>query len=294
VLRQYIEYLSVALNGYFEAPTHAIYGNIQKTLRNQKMTTMSIATPVVDFTSFVFTQNDDIKTTSLIIAEKFSKSHAHVLRDIEKIMTQVSDIFNKTNFGLIEVDVKVGFGTRKDKGYELTKDGFIMVVMSYTGVKAFAIKEAYINAFNFMREKLTPKPYGLRDLPPATPIYLNPAMKKHINRRVDFLVRTQVGTVHGALGKSIQDKFNVNKRELIPIEKYAEVCAFLGCEPDEKALQGDLLEPAILPAPVVKQSFKREEILNHVEFNKIRINALEDLIGGMKRSNELFKGVLEA
>ena len=112
-----------------------------------------------NFTSFVFAQGDDIKTTSLLIAEKFSKSHAHVLLDIEKIMTQVSDIFNKTNFGLIEVDVKVGFGTRKDKGYELTKDGFIMVVMSYTGAKAFAIKEAYINAFNFMVEKLRPKTY---------------------------------------------------------------------------------------------------------------------------------------
>lgn len=118
---------------------------------------MTTVVQAVDFTSFVFASNDDIKTTSLIIAEKFSKSHTHVIRDIEKIMTQVSDIFNKTNFGLIEVDVKVGFGTRKDKGYELTKDGFIMVVMSYTGAKAFAIKEAYINAFNLMHAKLFPK-----------------------------------------------------------------------------------------------------------------------------------------
>jgi Rha family phage regulatory protein len=108
----------------------------------------------LEFNQFVFSSNDDIKTTSLIIAEKFGKSHTHVIRDIEKIMTQVSDIFNKTNFGLIQVDVKVGFGTRKDKGYELTKDGFIMVVMSYTGAKAFAIKEAYIHAFNFMWNQL--------------------------------------------------------------------------------------------------------------------------------------------
>ena len=186
---------------------------------------------VQNFESFVFAQGDDIKTTSLIVAEKFGKSHTHVLRDIEKIMTQVSDIFNKTNFGLIEVDVKVGFGTRKDKGYELTKDGFIMVVMSYTGAKAFAIKESYINAFNFMVEKLRPKRNALVELPPA---YLTPAMKRHINRQVAFLAKTQVGTDYGVLGKSIQEKFNVNKREFILASKY----------PEAKALQGELVEPA--------------------------------------------------
>ena len=49
-----------------------------------------------------------------------------------------------------------------------------------------------------------------------------------------------------------------------------------------------------LPAPVQSVKFQRDEILKHVEFNKVRINAFEDLINGMKRSNELFKGVLEA
>lgn len=198
---------------------------------------------VQDFNSFVFTQGEDIKTTSLIIAEKFSKSHTHVIRDIEKIMTQVSDIFNKTNFGLIEEDVKVGFGTRKDKAYELTKDGFIMVVMSYTGAKAFAIKESYINAFNFMLAKLKPVPNALRDLPPKT---LTPAMKRHINSRVNWLAKNQVGASYASLGKLIQETFNVNKRELIPAAKYPDVCALLNCEPDPKALQGELVEPVKL------------------------------------------------
>jgi hypothetical protein len=88
---------------------------------------------------------------------------------------------------------------------------------------------------------LHPKRNGLVDLPPA---YLTPAMKKHINRQVAFLSKMQVGTNYGALSKSIQDEFNVNKREFIPASKYREVCAFLNCEPDAKALQGELLEPA--------------------------------------------------
>lgn len=36
----------------------------------------------------------------------------------------------------------------------MTKDGFIFVVMGFTGAKAAATKEAYINAFNWMAEQL--------------------------------------------------------------------------------------------------------------------------------------------
>ena len=86
--------------------------------------------------------------------------------------------------------------------------------------------------------------YALRELP--TPKYLTTAMKKHINRRVAWLVKNQVGATFPALGKLIQDTFNVNKREFVPYEKYRELCALLGCEPDPKALEGELLQPAKL------------------------------------------------
>lgn len=193
---------------------------------------MQQAVQAVDFTSFVFSSNDDIKTTSLLIAEKFSKSHAHVLRDIEKIMAQVSDIFNKTNFGLIEVDVKVGFGTRKDKGYELTKDGFIMVVMSYTGAKAFAIKEAYINAFNLMHAKLFPKSSTLREsftcpfanqqqsAPVAlSPEFVTPAQAK----MVEHIVADIQQYVH--FEKSASWNVYASIRELYKVESFAKLPA---------------------------------------------------------------------
>lgn len=37
----------------------------------------------------------------------------------------------------------------------MTKDGFIFLVMGYTGEKAAQLKEAYINAFNWMYQQLT-------------------------------------------------------------------------------------------------------------------------------------------
>jgi Rha family phage regulatory protein len=191
-----------------------------------------------NFDSFVFAQNDDIKTTSLLVAEKFGKLHKDVLKKIESL--ECSAEFIGRNFALIETDVKVGFGTRKSPAYEMTKDGFMFLVMGFTGKAAAEVKELYINAFNFMLAKLKPVPNALRDLPPQT---LTPAMKKHVNQRVNYLVKHQVGASYASLGKLIQDTFNVNKRELILASKYREVCALLDCEPDPKALQGEIVVP---------------------------------------------------
>lgn len=127
-----------------------------------------------DFTSFIFANGEELKTTSLKIAEAFGKTHAHVLRDIEKVITQVSDIFGKTNFGLSEYEQANNLGIMTSyKMYDLTKDGFIMVVMSYTGTKAFAIKEAYINAFNLMHAKLFPKHATISQTPSGLPELLS-------------------------------------------------------------------------------------------------------------------------
>ena len=120
--------------------------------------------------SFVFVQGNELVTTSLKIAEAFGKTHAHVLRDIDRVLSQVSDNFGKTNFGLTDYVQENNLGIATSyRMYELTKDGFMMVVMSFTGTKAMAIKEAYINAFNKMHatlfpvisKKITPRPTKL-------------------------------------------------------------------------------------------------------------------------------------
>ena len=184
---------------------------------------MQQAVQAVDFTSFVFAQGDDIKTTSLIIAEKFGKSHPHVLRDIERIITQVSDLFYKTNFGLIENEtiLAASGGVRKDKAYELTKDGFIMVVMSYTGAKAFAIKEAYINAFNFMYEKLFSKE--------AAPSTITEEMQRHIQEMVKAQQK-RTGVHWQTIYDRFKTDFEIPRYNELPISKYAEACLWFGCK----------------------------------------------------------------
>ena len=92
--------------------------------------------------------------SSLDVAEHFGKRHDRVIRAIENVMKNVSEDFNRLNFGAVNyVDAK----GEKRKCYEMTRDGFSMVVMGFTGKKAFEWKEKYIDAFNRMEQLLTEK-----------------------------------------------------------------------------------------------------------------------------------------
>ncbi|THA07304.1 Rha family transcriptional regulator [Rodentibacter pneumotropicus] len=111
---------------------------------------MQLANPE-NFKQFV--QNKDSKTitTSETVEKVFGKLHAHVLRDIREILETADDEFSRSNFGLAEYIDKQG---KKRTMFEMTKDGFLLLVMGYKTKKAMAIKIAYIKAFNFMQEQL--------------------------------------------------------------------------------------------------------------------------------------------
>ncbi|MCG9097848.1 Rha family transcriptional regulator [Laribacter hongkongensis] len=101
--------------------------------------------------------NNEPRTTSLKVAEVFGKLHKHVLAKIESL--DCSDDFASANFSAQARMVKIDNGaTRETKYYEMTKDGFMFLVMGFTGKKAAQIKEAYINAFNWMAQQLFGKP----------------------------------------------------------------------------------------------------------------------------------------
>ena len=104
----------------------------------------------------VATDQNHVFTTSLVLAEKFEKNHFHVIRDIELIIKNCPDKhFSESNFGLRNYQYTTG----KNQGrtapmYNLTRQGFTMVAMGFTGKKAFLWKIAFINAFDRMEAKL--------------------------------------------------------------------------------------------------------------------------------------------
>lgn len=92
-------------------------------------------------------------TTSLKVAEFFGKRHDDVLKKIRNL--ECSADFRLRNFAETFQTVTMPKGASKQTPvWEMTKDGFIFVVMGFTGARAAATKEAYINAFNWMAEQL--------------------------------------------------------------------------------------------------------------------------------------------
>lgn len=100
----------------------------------------------------VFIQNDQVKTSSLKVAELFGKQHKNVIQKIETL--DCSSEFTSANFSAHVQTIQAGAVQRESKYYEMTKDGFIFLVMGFTGAKAAQIKEAYINTFNHMAAML--------------------------------------------------------------------------------------------------------------------------------------------
>lgn len=97
-------------------------------------------------------------TTSLKVSEFFERNHRNVLRDIRDLVAKCSKNFTELNFELSEYIDPTG---RKLPMYLLTKDGFMMLAMGYTGERAMRLKEAYIAQFNAMEEALRARPSAL-------------------------------------------------------------------------------------------------------------------------------------
>lgn len=79
------------------------------------------------------------------MAEAFGKEHKNVLKDIDRILTQVPEIFGRLNFEPSEYELKNNLGFPvKHPMYIITKDGFTLLTMGYTGEKAMQFKVAEI------------------------------------------------------------------------------------------------------------------------------------------------------
>lgn len=90
--------------------------------------------------------------SSLDVAETFGKEHKHVLRDIREL--HCSEEFRQSNF---EQSKYTNEQNHQQPMYYMTRDGFTILAMGYSGEKAMKFKEAYIKQFNAMEKTLQGK-----------------------------------------------------------------------------------------------------------------------------------------
>ena len=105
----------------------------------------------MDLVQLVQVNNGQAVTTSMQVAEYFGKRHTHVLDKIKQLIDDTPKDFAEPNFRLCFKINQLQNG-KPQAYYEITKDGFVLLAMGFTGKKAIEFKINYINAFNQMAD----------------------------------------------------------------------------------------------------------------------------------------------
>ena len=216
--------------------------------------------PIANISDFVQIKDEQVYTTSRIVAEKFGKRHDHVVRDIEATISTINDaqVIENKDFLKIE-EIKNDYFTessyvdslgRTYKEYLITEDGLALLVMGFTGVDAMRVKLKFVAEFNRMKN-----------------IINNPAQVIAETGSLDALVAFGVTNQRftNALVKAKQEQ------QLLEQQKNALQIQFND--------QNDTLRTKVLPAIVELKSTVRDQSNRITNLEIERNDAVEDYEG---------------
>ena len=105
-----------------------------------------------------------VTTTSVQVAQYFGKRHRDVMRAIKNLISELPEP-DARNFAQTCVETRIEGAantqgaTRQDPAYRMTREGFMLLAMGFTGKEALRWKLAYIAAFNRMEAELQKPAY---------------------------------------------------------------------------------------------------------------------------------------
>lgn len=192
------------------------------------------ANTVVDMRKFVEARNGEPFTTTQNVADAFGKLHKDVLRKVEGL--DCSTDFTERNFTLSAYTDGSG---RRLPQWVMTKDGFMFLVMGFTGKKAAAIKEGYIGAFNWMAEQLglSSKSLVAKAVSEALGAEGARTLSNVMRCRVAKLDAEHQRSATAKLASALHARFDVPRMELIPADQMDSACNFVA----SYAIEGEYL-----------------------------------------------------
>jgi len=216
--------------------------------------------------AIVTIQNDQLTTTSKNIADVFGKQHRDVLKAIDNLLPDLPAEWGMRNFAQ-------GYYTmpetaeQQHRMFTITRDGFTLLAMGFTGKKALEFKLAYIDQFNAMQKVLTqPVPIGAPER-----LTLTPEQQRFVQKAVNAKVKA-TGEHWNTIYHNIKDVFNVGTYTDIKQETFPALCEYLGvvytgefiaATNAPKAIEAPTTVPSIAP------DFKIERDSNwHVNFQQ--------------------------
>lgn len=220
---------------------------------------MSKNTTVVDMRKFVEARNGEVFTSTRQVAEAFEKLHNHVIAKVRAL--DCSAQFLTDNFS----SVKFEHRGNTYEAFEMTKDGFMFLVMSFTGKKAAAIKEGYIAAFNWMAAQLGLSSRSLVAKAVSEALGAEGArtLSNVMRCRVAKLDAEHQRSATSKLASALHARFDVPRMELIPASQFEAAANFVA----SYAIEGEYLgkeepKPALsIHYPIETLTSRREGML---------------------------------
>lgn len=147
--------------------------------------------------SFGVTERNGIAVvSSRYVADIFEKRHDNVLRDIEEIKNNLLN-FEESNLDQYFIP---GFyknlQNKRQPEYLLTRNGFTLLAMGYSGKKAMQFKITYINRFNQMEEFIRNLMEAKADFPEFTDAVMaahEEPKHYHFSNELDMINRIVTG-----------------------------------------------------------------------------------------------------
>ncbi|HEF4155376.1 TPA: Rha family transcriptional regulator [Campylobacter jejuni] len=179
-------------------------------------------------------KDEQVFCTSLDVAKVFGKRHDNVLADIKLILNDLREIGTSNDLLNFQEVVRISKTTNPKNGklvsrkmpiYNLTRDGFSLLAMGFTGKKALRFKIAFINAFNEMeriiKNQYTPKlkNYNKYKIPntPYRENIIKAIMQTEQNRNCEFeeLIAYEIKEIYKDNKSHIEQKINFRAKGLI-------------------------------------------------------------------------------
>ncbi|MBI6711610.1 MULTISPECIES: Rha family transcriptional regulator [Pseudomonas syringae group] len=198
---------------------------------------MTNNTTVVDMRKFVEARDGKAFTTTHQVALAFGKLHNHVLAKVRAL--ECSDQFLTDNFSSVQFEHR----GNTYEAFEITKDGFMFLVMGFTGKAAAAIKEGYIAAFNEMARRLNVSSTDLVGDLVGSVIGTSGehVLDRVIDQKASPVAKGLQRSFRHTMKSRLRSRFNVQRTALIPAECMADACNFVAAY----VLEGEFLPKEI-------------------------------------------------
>jgi len=146
----------------------------------------------------VFMRDGRVFADSRDIAEKFGKRHDNVLAAVDALIKDAPSTLLNFKEGVYTLEKT---GKQKHRFFEMTRDGFSLLVMGFTGKRALEWKLLYIEAFNKLEQNLQARRKSLREEGKKARNTLTSTLARHGVNKPDEYRRVTNSTYVGLWGK---------------------------------------------------------------------------------------------